>query len=146
ALPDREESNAPAIVIGDENNASRPIDADVARTRALRRLLSEASERAVARDREGAHTTAALPEAFGDFVHRVEHAAVRMDGEERRIRSGIDTPEQPERSRSRVELDKRDPLGALRVGVAADVEQLLLVRHAGEWRNAGHAEEPERGR
>src|SRR4051794_41980640 len=69
-----------------------------------------------------------------------------MDGEERRIRPGIATPEQPERSRSRVELDERDALGALRVGVAADVEQLLLVRQAGEWRSAGHAEEPERGR
>src|SRR4029079_5843608 len=72
-------------------------------------------------------------------------SAVGMDGEERWICSCVHSPKQLECSRARVEMDRRDALGAFRVGVAADVEQLLLVRHVSEPAGAD-AEEPERGR
>ena len=55
----------------------------VARSASARRLLAEWRHYArVSDDREGADSAGLLAVVFLDLVHRVQHAAIRIDGEE----------------------------------------------------------------
>ena len=87
----RQQRDVPAVVVCYEDHASRPINARVAGRAALGRLFTDFRQcTGAARDCERADSAARFAAVDIDFVHRVEHTAIGVNGEERGIWPGVD--------------------------------------------------------
>ena len=82
--------NVAARVVRDEHELAAAIHTHVAGRTTFRRLLIAPSEIArLARNIEGAHSTALSSLVRPDLIRGIENAAVRMNREERWIRAGL---------------------------------------------------------
>src|SRR5205823_10768946 len=117
----RQQRDAAPGVVGDERNAAAPVQAHVARRTTFRRLLVQPGERAgIPGDREGAHR------ALLELVHGVEHASVRVDREEGRVRAGGHRADSPQLSGAAVHADEIDALGPGAFGICPNVEKITI--------------------
>src|SRR5213082_1020927 len=119
--PDREQRDTSSAVVGYEHHAPAAVHAHVARRTTLRRLLVQSGERtAIPGDREGAHR------ALLELVHGVEHASVRVDREEGRVRAGGHRADSPQCPGAPVHADEVDALGAGAFGICPNVEKITI--------------------
>ena len=120
--PDGQDRHGAAAVVRDEDVSARLVHDEVAGPRPFRRLLVEEREITGLRvDREGAHRARLGALEARHLPHRVEEAAVRVEGEERGVlrlgrESGL-----ARRAGGGVEGEAVDP-AARAVGVGADVD------------------------
>ena len=124
---DRQQRDTSTGVVGDEHHPAASVYAHEAGRCTFRRLLVSSSERpGVARDREGAHRTARLPIVLLNFVHRVENAAVRVDGEKRRLLAGVHRAHSAQLARLPVHANEVDAITPVGCSVRPDVEELIV--------------------
>src|SRR4051812_11913660 len=97
---DRDDCDAAAVVIGDQRHPSSLIDAHVAGPGAAGPLAVEVGEPTIAGNREGAHRSPRSAVVLLDFVHGVEDATVRVNGEKRWIHARLHRADATQLSRA----------------------------------------------
>ena len=123
--PQREHRDIAADVVGYEHHSPAAVHAHVARRTTFRRLLVQWGERAgILGDRERGHRTSRSPVVLLQLVDGVEHAPVRVDGEEGRVRAGGHRADSPQLSGAAVHADEIDALGPGAFGIGPNVEEV----------------------
>src|SRR5213075_2397685 len=122
---DRQQRDAAAGIVSDEQGAAGPLHAYVARRAASRRLLVQPGERASRSvDREGADHARLL-----ELVDSVEHAPVRVHTKEGRVCAGVYRPDSHQLAGPPVHADEINALG-----IRPDIEEIRIRSSLGQGR------------
>src|SRR4029077_2366742 len=142
AFANRKHSDAPAVVISDQDKLAGFVERDVTRTGALRRSLVEQRKLAAfGVDRKRTDRAAFLPAEMVGFVYRVEIFAAGVRCKERRIFGFSGDAESSELADDGIEQVGVNPFASGFVGVGADVDEVRFVGRALLCRGGGGEEE-----
>jgi hypothetical protein len=127
---DRENRGITAAIITDQGKPARPLDTDIARCAAARRLGVQQPEPAGGRvDGESTHAPALLPSKIIHFIHSVQQGFVGMECQVRGIQNAYGFLLESQPAAREIEPIDMDPLApaAFMLGVGANEDDRILM-------------------